>query len=66
VKQGAYHVAACDLHRPEDVGAIVAKSQKELSSLLEKRKKQDRLTALLEQNPRKIVADAPPDTIERV
>jgi len=66
MKQGAYHAAACDLHRPEDVKAIVAKSMAELSSLLEKRKRQDRLTVLIEDNPRKIVADAPPDTIEPV
>jgi protein-tyrosine phosphatase len=66
VKHGAYHVAACDLHRPEDVKSIVARSRAELASLLEKRKKQDGLTALIEDNPRKIVADAPPDSIERV
>ena len=66
VKRGAYHVAACDLHRPEDVEAIVARSRAELTSLLEKRKRQAGLTALVEDNPRRIVADAPPDTIERV
>jgi protein-tyrosine phosphatase len=66
VKRGAYHVAACDLHRPTDVNAIVAKSMSELSSLLGKRKKQDELTTLIEVNPRKILSDAPPDTIGSV
>ncbi len=64
VKRGAYHVAACDLHRPEDVAGIVAPARAELTALLRKGKKQDRLTLLLEVNPRRIVADAAPDTIE--
>lgn len=61
VKRGAYHVAACDLHRPEDVPAIVTKSKRELKKRL---RAQDGLTVLVEVNPRKIVANASPEAIE--
>jgi protein-tyrosine phosphatase len=66
VKRGAYHVAACDLHRPDDVEAIVKRSIAELTSLLKKRRKQDALSCLLEENPRKIIADRPLEEIGAV
>jgi protein-tyrosine phosphatase len=66
VKRGAYHVAACDLHRPEDVAAIVKRSVEELASLLKKRKKQDEVSVLIEANPRKIIADRPLEEIASV
>ncbi len=62
VKAGAYHVAACDLHRPEDVDAIVAPAMKALEKLLKKRRVD--LAALTSRNPRRIVEDAPPEAIE--
>lgn len=58
-RRGAYHVAACDLHRPEDVGAIVAPSVAELGAILDKRKKRSELDVLLDLNPRRILANAP-------
>jgi protein-tyrosine phosphatase len=66
VRRGAYHVAACDLHRPDDVSQIVAASIAELASLLKRRKKQDAIAELLEGNPRRIVADRPLEEIVAV
>lgn len=60
VKRGAYHVAAYDLHRPKDVATIVAPARKMLGKLMKKRDPE----ILLEVNPRKIVADAPRETIQ--
>jgi protein-tyrosine phosphatase len=59
VKRGAYHVAACDLHRPEDVKTIVAPALAELRALLKKRKKEQELATLTDTNPRRIIANAP-------
>lgn len=58
VKAGAYHVAACDLHRPEDVATIVEPSKKELAAQLKKRKKEMDIDVLLDANPRRIVQNA--------
>jgi tyrosine-protein phosphatase YwqE len=63
VKAGAYHVAACDLHRPEDVAAIVEPAKRELSAQLRKRKKEMDIDLLLDANPRRIVRDAPLEEI---
>lgn len=63
LKRRAYHVAACDLHRPEDVGEIVARSKRELEKRVQS---QGGLTALIDTNPRKIVSNAPPESIEAV
>lgn len=60
----AYHVAACDLHRPEDVDAIVGRSLIELRSRLKKRGNEGDVAALLEHNPRKILSDAAMEEIE--
>ncbi|MEQ9500996.1 MAG: CpsB/CapC family capsule biosynthesis tyrosine phosphatase [Deltaproteobacteria bacterium] len=64
VKSGAYHVAACDLHRPEDVDKIVAPSRKVLEKLVKKRGGD--VEVLLTTNPRRIVEDAPSESIEAV
>lgn len=61
VKRGVYHVAAYDLHRPEDVDAIVAPAKKVLDKLLAKRKADSRV--LLADNPRRIVTNAPLEAI---
>lgn len=61
VKAGAYHVVACDLHRPEDVAAIVAPAMKALEKLVAKRRGD--VKALVETNPRAIVADAAVEAI---
>lgn len=66
VKRGAYHVAACDLHRPDDVKAIVGPSLAELKGLLKKRKIEHMLDVLTEKNPRRILANAPVDEIVAV
>jgi protein-tyrosine phosphatase len=58
VKAGAYHAAAYDLHRPEDVAAIVDRARRELWQLLKKRKKEAELEVLLDANPRRILADS--------
>lgn len=63
VKAGAYHLAAFDLHRPEDVEAIVDRAKKELSGLLKKRRSEGGLELLLDANPRRILADAPLEEI---
>jgi len=66
VKQGAYHVAAGDLHRPGDVAEIIAPALAALSKLLKKRRLQERLDVLTVTNPRRIVADADPGAVEAV
>ncbi len=66
LKHGAYHVAACDLHRPSDVKAIVSPSLKKLGSLLKKRGALGGLRALTVDNPRKIVENAALESIEAV
>lgn len=63
VKRGGYHVAAFDLHRPEDVGAIVSRSISELQSLLKKRKRPADAGVLCDANPRRIIANAPLEEI---
>lgn len=62
-KRGAYHVAAFDLHRPEDVDAIVAPATKQLTKLL---KKHCDPALLLNDNPQRIVEDAAPETIRSI
>ncbi len=63
MKLGAYHIAACDLHRPEDVATVVAPSLKRLAKLLSKRKIEDGVERLTDTNPRALVRDAPRDEI---
>jgi protein-tyrosine phosphatase len=67
VKRSAYHVAACDLHRPEDVKEIVAPALRELESLIKKRKGRSadgsEVETLTDLNPRKIVRNAPLEEI---
>jgi protein-tyrosine phosphatase len=62
VKRGAYHVAAGDLHRPEDA-ALLAPAKKVLQGLLDKRRRGADLDVLLRHNPRRIVTDQPLDAI---
>jgi protein-tyrosine phosphatase len=59
LKRGRYHVAACDLHRPDDVNAVVERSLFELGSLLKKRKvgQVRAVDTLIDVNPRRIVAN---------
>lgn len=57
IARGAYHAAACDLHRAEDVETIVAPSLKELHRRLKKRRVADRLEDLIRGNPARILAD---------
>lgn len=66
VKRGAYHVAACDLHRPHDVAEIVAPALKQLGKLLSKRRVADGVRTLTVDNPRRILADAPLDDLPAV
>lgn len=66
VKQGAYHVAACDLHRPGDVATIVAPALKALTKLLKKRRRAEGVETLTLHNPRRIVSDAAPDDVVAV
>lgn len=58
VKRGAYHVAACDLHRPDDVDVLLPSAVEELAALLKRRRRADVIDTLLEENPRKILANA--------
>ncbi len=62
VKRGAYHVAAGDLHRPEDA-AMIAPARTALVALLKKRKRAEEVETLFSVNPRKIVTDQPLDAI---
>lgn len=66
VKRGAYHLAAGDLHRPDDVERIIPKSKQLLGKLLDKRKCTDGLARLVLHNPRAIVNNAAPSTIDPV
>ena len=66
VDRGAYHVAACDLHRAEDVETIVMPSLKQLTKRLKKRRVDGELQALIRDNPRRILNDAPRDDIAPV
>ncbi|MCB9645207.1 MAG: hypothetical protein H6730_01205 [Deltaproteobacteria bacterium] len=60
VKRGAYHVAAGDLHRPDDVKAIIPPALARLAKLLGKRKVgPEGVRTLTLDNPRRILADAP-------
>ena len=59
LERGAYHVAACDLHRPDDVAVIVAPALARLTKLLGKRRVSDGARRLTLDNPRLILADAP-------
>ncbi len=63
LKRGAYHVVACDLHRPGDVDDIVAPGFKQLGKLLNKRRLPGGLQTLTLDNPRRILADAPIEEI---
>jgi protein-tyrosine phosphatase len=72
LKSGAYHVAACDLHRPEDVAQIVSPALVELQALLKRRKSRgehppaEQVEMLIDANPRKIIGDAPLEEIQAV
>jgi protein-tyrosine phosphatase len=66
VREGAYHLAACDLHRPGDVDVLVAPSKKTLSRLLSKRGVDQGVEILTVENPKKILKDAEPETIRPV
>ena len=66
VKRGAYHVAACDLHRPEDAFKIVEPAKKVLSKLLKRRRIDDGLERLCRKNPRAIVDDRAVESISPV
>lgn len=66
VKRGAYHVVACDLHRPGDVDDIVAPGLKQLAKLLNKRRLPEGVETLTLDNPRRILADAPLEDIPSV
>jgi protein-tyrosine phosphatase len=78
VAEGAYHVAACDLHRPEDVPAIVGPALARLARLLHRRRggwlrlgapgpeAQAGVRTLTLDNPRRLVADAPLSALANV
>ena len=66
VKKGCYHVAAGDLHRPEDAAEILPKSKKALTKLLSRRGGAEALATLTEHHPRRILEDASPDDIPAV
>ena len=66
VKLGVYHVAAGDLHRPEDVHAIVPKATERLRGLLKKRKAEAGLQTLLVSNPQRILANEDVESIVAV
>jgi protein-tyrosine phosphatase len=66
VKAGAYHVAAGDLHRPEDPAKILEPAKKALDKLARKRRVRDAVTRLVVENPRRVVEDASPETIPAV
>lgn len=60
-KRGAYHLAAGDLHRPEDVEKIIIPAKAALCKLLGGQ--EDRVLALTERNPRLVVLDRPPEAL---
>ncbi len=62
VKIGAYHVAAGDLHRPEDAAEVLPAAKRALERLA-RRRCPDALRRLTEDNPRRIVEDRDPDSI---
>ena len=66
VDQRAYHTAACDLHRAEDVQAIVEPSLKQLRKRLKKRRAENELPALIRHNPARILNDVALEEIEPV
>lgn len=66
VKQGVYHIAAGDLHRPEDVAKILPKAVERLRSLLKRRNADAQVDALLVHNPQRILDNAPAESIVAV
>ena len=66
MKAGAYHVAAGDLHRPEDAAKIIGPAKKALEKIAKKRKLVGALERLVELHPRKVVENAPPEEIPAV
>lgn len=66
LKAKAYHLAACDAHRPKDLKRLVFPSLKRLSRRLGLFGNKAREAALLVDNPRRIVEDAPRDSIQPV
>lgn len=63
VKAGVYHVAACDLHRPEDVASVVEPSLKRLNRLFARKKRAEAVQALTVENPRRILQNAARDRV---
>ena len=66
VKSGAYHVAAGDLHRPEDADKILEPAKRALRKLLGRRGAEAGLVTLVRENPRRIVENREPDAIPTV
>ena len=66
VDRAAYHAAACDLHRAEDVATIVAPSVKALVKRLKKRRADGQIDVLLRDNPRRIIQDVALEDIPSV
>jgi protein-tyrosine phosphatase len=62
VKKGSYRLAAGDLHRPEDADAIIPKAKKELARLLKKSGPSPEVWLL--DNPRRVVANLAPETLD--
>lgn len=63
VKLGAYHVAAGDLHRPGDAEAILEPAKRALAKILRKRRALEGVELLVEENPRRILANSEPEAI---
>ncbi len=64
--RGAYHVAAADLHRAEDVPSIVRPSLDLLRRRLRRRRVETGLDELIQHNPRRILENASYDDIRPV
>ena len=66
VKRGAYHLAAGDLHRPEDAAEVIGPAKKALARLLGRRTGAAGVERLVDLHPRRVIEDAEPDAIPSV
>ena len=64
--RGAYHVAAADLHRAEDVESIVRPALDALRRRLKKRRIEAKLDELIQHNPRRILQNVALEDIPAV
>ena len=66
VKRGAYHLAAGDIHRPEDVSKVLEPARKALSKLTKRGKEGREWHRLCVQNPQLVVSDSSSEDISTV